>query len=165
MSDVTQEPSKRLEQAHARVRRNVYWALGIGLVPLPLVDLIALTAVQVRMLKQLSDLYGLSFSDGRARTLVWSLVTGVGAAATGTLAGSLIKLVPFAGMLVGTVGVPVVAAALTQAIGDLFIMHFEAGGTLLTFDVEAMRGHFRQEYDRAKISVLRSRDPKEPIAP
>jgi uncharacterized protein (DUF697 family) len=159
-----QGSSKRLGEARALVRRNVYWALGLGLVPLPLVEVVAVTAVQVKMLKQLSDLYGVAFSGRRARTLVWSLVTGLGMAATGSLAGSLFKLVPFAGLLVGTVGVSVVAAALTQAIGDLFIMHFEAGGTLLTFDVEAMRGHFREEYERARSSV-RSRDPKEPIAP
>ncbi len=166
MIDVAQKPSKRLDQAHALVRRNVYWALGLGLLPFPLVDFALLTAVQIKMLKELSALYGVSFSERRARTLVWSLVTGLGSVVvTGALAGSLFKLVPFAGMLVGTVGVSVVAAALTQAIGDLFIMHYEAGGTLLTFDVEAMHAHFREEYDRARITVRRIQNPKQPIAP
>jgi hypothetical protein len=55
------------------------------------------------------------------------------------------------------------AGALTHAVGELFIMHFEAGGTLLTFEVEKMRAHFRREYEQARIVVTCI--PKDPIPP
>lgn len=160
-------PRTREEQARDIVRRNVYWAMGLGLVPVPLVDLVALTAVQVKMLKALSDLYGVPFSDHRARTAVWSLVTGSGSVAiTTTLAHTLFKVVPGLGVAVGFLGVPLLGGALTQAIGNLFVMHYESGGTLLSFDAEAMRQHFREELRTARRSVRRIEvEPKEPIAP
>lgn len=159
-----QTSSTKLDRARALVRRNVLWALGIGLLPFPIVDFVALTGFQVKMIKELSDLYGVPFHDKKARTLVWSLVTGLGSVVlTGAVAGSLVKSVPVLGQVLGVVGVSAVAGALTQAMGDLFIMHFEAGGTLLTFDVEAMRAHFRQEYMQARITVQRIN--KDPIAP
>ena len=159
-----QTSSTKLDRARALVRRNVLWALGIGLLPFPVADFVALTGFQVKMIRELSDLYGVPFHDKRARTLVWSLVTGLGSVVlTGAIAGSLVKSVPLIGQVLGVVGVAAVAGALTQAMGDLFIMHFEAGGTLLTFDVEAMRAHFRQEYMQARITVQRIH--KDPIAP
>jgi hypothetical protein len=39
-------------------------------------------------------------------------------------------------------------------------MHFESGGTLLDFDPRAMRGHFKQEFEKAKISVTRIQNDK-----
>lgn len=160
----TAAPSTKLDRARALVRRNVLWALGIGLLPYPLADFVALTGFQVKMIKELSDLYAVPFHDKRARTLVWSLVTGLGSVVlTGAIAGSLVKSVPVLGQLVGMFGVSAAAGALTLALGNLFIMHFEAGGTLLTFDVEAMRAHFRKEYAQARIVVRRIN--KEPVAP
>ena len=34
-------------------------------------------------------------------------------------------------------------AAYTWALGNVFIQHFEAGGTFLDFDPEKVREHFR----------------------
>lgn len=158
-------PESRKDQAESIVRRNVYWALGLGLVPLPLVDLLTLTAVQVKMLKELSDLYEQPFLEGKAQKIVGSLVASLGSLAlTEVAAASLIKLVPFVGHLVGAVGVPLLAGTLTLAIGRLFVMHFESGGTLLTFDAEKMRSHFRREFAAGRDSVQKLQKQKSDIA-
>jgi hypothetical protein len=51
--------------------------------------------------------------------------------------------------------VPVLSAAATHAVGTVFMMHFETGGTLLDFNPTAMRAHFKQEFERAKIDAAR----------
>lgn len=158
----------RQEQAQRIVRRNVYWALGAGLVPFPIIDFLGLTAVQIKMLKQLSELYGVDFFEDKARTIIGSLITGVGSLAlTGAIASSLFKLMPIVGQIAGFIGQPLFAGTLTMAIGRLFVMHYESGGTLLTFDPSKMRDHFRHEVEQAKGSVqqLRTKDPVEPRAP
>ena len=38
------------------IRSHVLWALGAGLMPVPLFDIAAVTAVQMDMLKQLAEL-------------------------------------------------------------------------------------------------------------
>lgn len=144
-------PSTRAEQAHSIVRKNMYWALGLGFVPVPLLDLAAVTAVQVKMLKDLSELYGVSFAEDAAQKVVGSLVAGLGGLTiAGAIASSLFKVIPVIGQLVGLIGRPVLAGALTLAVGNLFTMHYESGGTLLDFDAAKMREHFRREFEGAK---------------
>lgn len=152
-------PGSRAEQAHGIVRKNMYWALGLGFVPVPLLDLAAVTAVQVKMLKDLSDLYGVSFAEDRAKTAVASLVAGLGGlTVAGAVASSLVKVVPIFGQIVGFVGGPALAGALTLAVGNLFTMHYESGGTLLDMDPEKVREHFRKEFESAKETARSARN-------
>lgn len=144
----------RQERAQHQIRKNTYWALGIGLVPFPLVDLAALTAVQVKMLRDIADIYGVSFSENKAKVAAASLITGLGSLTIGALVGrSLFKLVPVIGQAVSIVGVPLLAGALTTAVGNVFVSHFESGGTLADFDAAKAKEHFRKEFDTAKQSV------------
>jgi hypothetical protein len=44
---------------------------------------------------------------------------------------------------------PGFAAAVTWAMGRVFIQHFETGGTLLDFNAEKMRDYFKSEFEAA----------------
>jgi uncharacterized protein (DUF697 family) len=145
---------ERVEQARAIVRPNVMWAMGAGVVPLPLVDVMAISGVQLKMLKELGDHYGLTFREHRVKSIVGALIGGLGSYGLGSLAVmSLMKVVPFAGQALGSVAVPIAGGALTHALGQVFVQHFESGGTFLDFDPVAMREHFRREFDSAKKTV------------
>lgn len=153
-------PRTRPEQAHAIVRKNMYWAVGLGFVPVPLLDLAAVTAVQVKMLKELSAVYEVSFAEDAAQKVVGSLVAGLGGlTVAGAIAGSLIKVIPVVGQVVGFIGRPALAGALTLAVGNLFTMHYESGGTLLDFDAAKMREHFRREFESAKEGAGNVQNP------
>lgn len=152
----TMNSEERLAAAEAILRRNVLWACGAGILPLPVFDMLAVTGIQIKTIKQLSNLYGISFREELAKKLVASLLTGVVGVGLGVaLAASIAKLIPVVGTALGAVTVPVIAGALTHATGKVFIMHFEAGGTLLDFDAAAMRAHFKAEFDGAKEAVSR----------
>lgn len=151
-------PVTRAEQAKKLITRNTYWAMGLGLIPIPIADIVALTAVQVKMLKELSDLYQVKFFEEKAKTVIGSLVTGLGSVGVGrTLAGSLFKLVPVVGPLLSVAGVPLLAGASTKAIGNLFAMHYESGGTLLDFDAAKMREYFAKEFEQAKETLAKDK--------
>jgi len=45
---------------------------------------------------------------------------------------------------------PLFTGASTYAIGNLFIRHFESGGTLLNMDPQKMREHFKEEFENGK---------------
>lgn len=150
------DPAARLDRAQGVVQRNVYWAMGAGVLPLPLVDMVAITGVQLKMLRELSKLYDLKFSEGAAKKAVMSLLVGVGGVSIGSIIGtSLVKLLPVVGTSLGVASVPVISGMLTHAVGRTFVMHFEAGGTLLDFDPKAMRNYFKQQYDESKIVVTK----------
>lgn len=146
----------RTGQAESIIHRNVLWALGAGIVPIPILDVVSITGVQVKMLKELSDLYGVSFKSSLAKKIVGSLLAGLGSVGLGSAIGfSLSKFLPVIGSTLGAVSVPVFAGALTHATGKIFMMHFESGGTLLDFDAHAMRAHFNLEYEKAKAAASR----------
>lgn len=144
----------RTERGKAVITRNVLWALGAGVVPMPLVDMVAVLAVELKMLKQLSDVYDAKFTDDVAKKVVGSLLTSVGSVGLGiAVAGSLFKIVPVIGSTLGVVSVPVFAATFTSALGKIFQMHLETGGTLLDFDPKAVRTHFKKEFDKSKVEI------------
>jgi len=107
-------------------RHKNYAALG-GLVPVPVANIGAVTAVNLRMVRQLSALYEVPFERDRTRALIVALVggavpTGVGTATTTTL----MWVIP-GGLLIGLGAAALTAGALTRGIGRVFIESFEAG--------------------------------------
>ncbi|MRG97793.1 YcjF family protein [Polyangium spumosum] len=152
------EPS-RVGRAEAIIRRNVLWSLGAGAVPIPLLDAIAVTGVQMKMLSELSELYEVEFTKDIAQKLVTSLLSSLGGLTLGASIGSSVaKLIPGVGTALGIVTIPIFAGAFTLATGKVFMMHFESGGTLLNFDPVAMRSYFKQEFERAKETVAEVRE-------
>lgn len=144
----------RLESAHAITRRNVLWALGAGVIPFPLVDIFAVSGVHLKMLREFSLLYGMKFQEGLAKKIIGSLITSLGVVGIGgVIGGSLAKFIPGIGTTLSLISVPVLAGATTHALGQVFTLHFEAGGTLLDFDPNLMREYFRKEFEKAKETV------------
>jgi uncharacterized protein (DUF697 family) len=103
---------------------------------------------QLRMLKQLSELYGVKFSEHLAKNIIAALVGSIGARAlTVATVGSLIKTLPFAGALIGGVlAMPLIAGASTYAVGRVFVRHFELGGTFEDLNISRARAYFSKEY-------------------
>lgn len=132
-------------KATVLVTRYIWWSVGAGCIPLPYVDLATVSGIQVKMLYELSKLYGVEFRKNRVKSLVAALVGGL---APGI--GSTFKLLPGIGTLVGNLAVPVFAGASTYAVGKVFIQHFEAGGTFLDMDPTAVREYFMAEFDKGR---------------
>jgi len=114
------------------VRRHMPWAAGAGLVPLPGVDLASIATVQLHMMTALATHYGVAFNRDAAKSVAATLMATVLERSLAGGVGSLIKLLP--GM----------AAAATYAMGRVFVMHFESGGTFLDLDPAKAEAHFRE---------------------
>lgn len=127
----------RRRLAEAAVERHAnYSALG-GVIPLPIVNFGAVTAIIVRMVKVLTDIYGVPFEHDRARAIVLGLIGGLTPTAASTLtASTLFYLVPGSNIL-GLAVSSVTALACTRKIGAVFIEHFEKGATLSDFPASA----------------------------
>jgi len=160
----------REKEALQIVRKNMLWAMGLGAIPIPLVDLVSVAAFQAKALKELSDLYEVPFFHHTVKNLVASLISGYGAVYFGqALAISACKAIPVAGPLACLTSLPIMAGALTYAIGKVFIQHFESGGTFLTFDPKKVRNYFRELFveglkEVAKINKQQSKESKTPHA-
>src|SRR4051794_10965303 len=130
--------AEREEAAGQMVDRYSLWSGAAGLIPVPLIDIVAVGGVQLQMLRKLSELYGIPFADNRGKSVITSLAGAIIPASTATTTamtfGSLIKGVPGFGWTVGALSMPVFSAGVTWVIGRVFMKHFASGGTLLDFD-------------------------------
>ena len=134
--------------------RNCAWgSAGIGLLPVPIVDMMAIGGLQVWLVRELSKIHDVPFSRDRAKALVSALI---GVAAPAMLVGgvaSLIKVVPVIGQALTIAVAPGLAAASTLALGRVFNTHFKTGGTLLDFDADKMAAFYMDELNKAKEEV------------
>lgn len=142
------ETIERTDQAARIIKYNVGWSAAAGLTPLPLFDLAAISAVQIRMIKQLADLYGVPFRKELVKSLIGAAIGGGTAFAVAAPIGSMVKAIPGIGTFISTFVTPAAAATATYALGKVFMQHFDAGGTLLDMNPDTLRTHYYQEFNR-----------------
>src|SRR2546429_606656 len=149
-SETTQQ--SRDELASQLVDRLSLWSGAAGLIPVPLVDIAAVGGVQLHMLRRLSEIYGVPFSDNRGKSILASIAGAVLPASTATTTavsvGSLVKSLPGFGTAIGAVTMPVFSAGATYVIGKVFIQHFASGGTLLDFNPPDYREFIKAQREK-----------------
>jgi uncharacterized protein (DUF697 family) len=133
-STPAETPQDRTERATKLVERFAIWAGAAGVIPVPVVDLVAIGALQLQMLRRLSQIYDVPLADNRGKALITSLAGAAIPTSSGLGAAELLKAIPIVGSVIGALVTPTLAAGLTYAIGKVFIQHFESGGTLLDFN-------------------------------
>jgi uncharacterized protein (DUF697 family) len=133
-------------EAHELVKRNALWALGAGLLPLPFIDLATVTGIQMKLIKELSNLYGLRFSDHPARNIIAAFAGSYGSSLFILPVASVLKFVPLVGHIAGALALPTVTYASTYAVGKVFVQHFELGGTLFDLDPARTRAYFEEQF-------------------
>lgn len=128
------------------VKTYALYAAGAGLIPVPVVDFAAITALELKMLRDLGNLYGVEFQQDRVRPIVASLIGGYASTKLGYgIGGSALKSIPFVGQAMGLLSMPAFGSGLTYGIGKIFIQHFASGGTFLDFDPEKVRTFFSKK--------------------
>jgi uncharacterized protein (DUF697 family) len=151
IATVELEGLSTLEQSNKITRVFVLWSAGGGLIPIPLVDIAAIYAAQVTMITKMSKVYGITFSEHKFKNVLLPLFGSLGVVplTTGILA-SVIKVIPGLGQIAGGISMPVMAGAITYATGKIFTAHFEAGGTLLDFNPQVMKEHYKALFEEGK---------------
>ncbi len=143
--------SERGKHADTVVRNHVIWSMGASfLIPIPIADVFAVSALQLDMIRQLSRVYDIDFAETQGKAIITSLTSSTLARAG---ARSLIKLVPGLGTVIGGVTVSIFNGASTYALGEVFKRHFESGGTILDFDTERLRKVYKEKFEKGKKVV------------
>jgi uncharacterized protein (DUF697 family) len=138
MTDIAQDAA-----ANGIITKYAAIAVGAGLIPIAGLDVVAIAGVELKMLADLSAVYGVPFSHDRVKPIVASIIGGYASKRLGMGIGAgALKAVPVVGVLLGSVAVPTMAAGLTYAIGRVFMQHFASGGTFLDFDPATVRNHY-----------------------
>jgi uncharacterized protein (DUF697 family) len=148
----------RYEQALQIINKHICWSAGAGLIPIPVLDVAALTGIDIKMLNELSRLYDIPFAENRAKSIVAALIGSVSAFSVpkGVL-GACFWMIPLIGPALYLLLSPIAAGAATYAVGKVFVQHFEFGGTLLTFNPDETKAFFAEQFRAGKEYVTQLR--------
>lgn len=136
-------------QHHADAMKIVYRYMaisaGAALVPFAGVDVAILAGIHVSLIKRLCEHYTIDFSEHTARNIMIAVLASVIPGTIGSFAGRrFMRLLPPPARVVGWGLMSASSAAFSYGIGQLFIHHFESGGTLLSFDTRRLHEVFPQ---------------------
>lgn len=152
-----------LDAAQDLVKKSMYASMAAGLVPVPIFDFLAVSSIQLEMLRRLSHVYGVTFMEGKGKNALAALIGGSFPTSVAPLVASLTKMIPIVGSTIGAISLPLVSGASTYAVGKVFIQHFESGGTFLTFDPETVRAYYAEQFKEGK-AVASSQETKKATA-
>jgi uncharacterized protein (DUF697 family) len=157
----------RDQQAEQLVDRFAAWSAVAGVVPVPVVDVIAIGGLQLQMLRRLAQIYGVQFSDNVGKSVIASTLGSIIPASAGTATamglGSALKFIPVLGITVAALTMPALSAGATYVIGKVFIQHFASGGTLLDFNPGDYREFIKSHMPKSRKAAASAH--AEPVSP
>lgn len=131
------------------VRGHVIWAMGAGLIPIPLFDIAAVTAIQMDALKKLAAEEGIDYSTDGGKRFVTAITGGTFA----RLGASLVKGIPGVGSVIGGLSMSAMSAASTYAICQVAISHFRSERNFLNVDIESAKRLYEKALEKGKAFV------------
>jgi len=130
------------KKADSIISTHLGFAMAAGAIPVPYVDIIAVTAVQVDMLQQLANLYEIDFNNERGKSLISALIGSSIGSTLGRIGASAVKSIPGIGTILGIGSQVILSGAATFAVGKIFQSHFQSNGNLFNFNLEVMKEKF-----------------------
>ena len=149
--------SSRKDEAKRIVSKHVGWSAGTGVIPLPLWDIAAVAAVQVKMVKELLDLYDRPFSESKTKNILYVLVGSLSPQMLARVtAASIFKFVPVVGHALAFFTLPMLSSAASYAVGKVMISHLENGGSLDDMKPGEVKEKFQNAFEEGKKKVKSS---------
>jgi len=142
-----------LAKAQPIIKRHVLFSSGAGLIPVPIVDVVAVTAIQLDMIKQLCKLFGQNYQDSSGKAFVGTLTGTTLTRIAAANVGSFLKVIPIIGTTLGGITVSAFSGATTYAIGQVLSQHFATGGSMNEFDEEELKAFFEDQLKKGKELV------------
>ncbi|NJD90625.1 MAG: DUF697 domain-containing protein [Geobacter sp.] len=154
------------QQATDKLKKYMWLAMGAGLIPCAWLDLAAVGGVQIKVLAEISKIYGIPFEKSYGKAAISALITyTMPHVFAFSIIGSFIKTIPIVGALAGAPMQSMLCAAFTWATGQVFIQHFESGGTFLDFDSEQVKEYFKTQFEEGRKQAAAMRKDGEPSKP
>jgi uncharacterized protein (DUF697 family) len=152
----TSDKNFRRLYADRTVHHWCQWATVAGFVPVPVIDILSISATQAKMVHSLCQIYDKRFE----REALASVISGlVGGSLTGlvsaTLAFTLIKNIPLVGSTFSALTQPAVAFGATYALGAVLIQHFENDREMSDLSVKEVEQYFLDQFKKGKALFIK----------
>ena len=123
------------------VERHANLAAVTGLIPLPWVDLAAITAIVDRMFRKLARLYGMRLEGERSRQLATAMLTGVAVPAIATFTTSTLFQITLGQNLIGSALTCISAAVIVRIVGETYLTRLASETGRAGTDAGTIKSH------------------------
>ncbi|WP_035726193.1 DUF697 domain-containing protein [Eisenibacter elegans] len=142
------EKSRR-QRGEDVINSHILWAMGAGAIPLPMLDIAAVTLIKLDMIKQLCHIYEIDYSEESGK----GIITSLAGSTLAKIGASFLKAVPIIGGVLGSLSMGVISGASTFAIGQVFLNQFEQGKGISDFDTDSLRTFYEEQFEKGKSYV------------
>ena len=128
------------------IRKNVIWATAAGAVPVPLLDIAAVTAIQLDMLRALCQAYDIEYPTVKGK----ALISAISGSVMARYWASFLKGIPGIGAVVGSFSMSIMSGASTYALGKVFEKYLKEEGSLDNIDPSEAKQLFKEEFSKGR---------------
>jgi len=133
-------------KADSIIKNHVLFATGAGAIPVPLIDFAGVTAVQLDMVKKLTNLYGNNYTENVGKAFIASITS----TSLARMGASAIKAIPGIGTILGGVSMSIMSGASTYALGNVIVQFLERGIGLEDIDETTAKKIYKEELEKGK---------------
>jgi len=141
------------------IRKHVLWASAAGAVPVPLLDIAAVTAIQLDMLRALCKAYEVLYSSVKGK----ALISAIGGSIMARYWASFLKGIPGIGAVLGSFSMSIMSGASTYALGKVFEKYLKEEGSLDTIDPTEAKQMFKEEFSKGRTFARKIRQQEKDV--
>lgn len=143
--------AEQQKSSQKTVKNYMWFSMGAGLIPIPFLDLAAISGLQLKMIAELCKQHDIPFKEENGKAIIAALLGYiVPQSLSRSIVGSLIKAIPVVGAIGGGLSMSLFTGASTYAIGTIFSRHLASGGNLLDMKAEEMATEVKEEFENGK---------------
>ncbi len=135
------------------IRNRVYASMALGFVPVPLVDLGALAAIQTEMVYRLGKMHGVTFNRDWGRKAVTFVLGALAPVAFTPGVGSLLRYVPVVGLGLSGASSSLTFGAATYVVGQAFARRFARGQVISKEDLTELGQEIKADFEKGRQKV------------
>jgi uncharacterized protein (DUF697 family) len=141
-------PAKLITRARVEeiIKNRALLAAGIGLVPVPVFNMVSATAIQISMVQSITRLYNIEVKKSWIKNIIAAALGGAGSTALSGTAVKSLGGIPLVGTSLAVLSAPAMNGLVTYAIGYMFIRYFESPEGFLKANIKALGEWFQEGF-------------------
>jgi uncharacterized protein (DUF697 family) len=129
------------------ISNHIIYAMTAGAIPVPVADIVAVSAIQYDMIRQIAEIYNANYDTDKGKALASSLV----GATVSRIGASALKAIPGVGTILGIGSQVLMAGATTYALGKIFDSYFSGNKNLDNFNIDAVKKQYSEFVSKGKV--------------
>lgn len=105
------------------IRKYSLLAFCVGILPIPVLGVVAIIVVQLLMLSELAKIYGVSYIHA-AKWMIVAIIVALAVLPLSRAAVSILKAVPVVGSILAFLILPAIAVVVTAGLGRFFMSRY-----------------------------------------